>query len=191
MTHLTPDEFVDAVEGVLGPERREHLDACGACREEAGRLSAILREAEDTDVPEPSPLFWDHFSARVSAAVEAEAVPATGWLPAWCRLPVLVPLGSLALLVMALAAALPPPPPAPGALAATAGEPLPFDEAMADDGSWQLVTDVMATVDRDTVREAGLVPGPGAMDMAVAAMSDSEQAELVRLLEAEINRPQS
>lgn len=191
MTHLTPDEFVDAVEGALAPERQGHLEACHACREEAGRLAAMLREAESADVPEPSPLFWDHFSARVSAAVAAETAPSSGWLPAWCRLPVLAPVASLALVVLALAVAFPSPAPLPRALAATAGEPLPFDEAMADDGSWQLVTDVVATVDWDTVREAGLVPGPAAMDRAVAALSDSEQAELVRLLRAEINRPPS
>ncbi|MGE0042978.1 MAG: hypothetical protein AB7H88_09010 [Vicinamibacterales bacterium] len=191
MMHLTPDEFVDAVEGALAPERQEHLDACHACREETARLAAILREASSADVPEPSPLFWDHFSARVSAAVEAEAAPSSGWLPAWCRLPVLAPVASLALVVMALAVALPAPTPSPSSLAATAGDPLPFDEALADDGSWQLVTGVVATVDWDTVREAGLVPGPAAMDRAVAALSESEQAELVRLLRAEINRPPS
>src|SRR6185436_8662720 len=35
-------------------------------------LRAMLAAARDVDVPEPSPLFWDHLSARVSEAVAAE-----------------------------------------------------------------------------------------------------------------------
>src|SRR5258706_4751839 len=39
-------------------------------------IIAALREVE---VPEPSPMFWDHLSQRVHDAVAAEPVPSPGW----------------------------------------------------------------------------------------------------------------
>ncbi len=81
MTHLTADELVDAVEGTLDAGRRAHLSACEACETEVRKLSAILREAREIDVPEPSPLFWRHFSARVHAAIQGETAPGGGWAP--------------------------------------------------------------------------------------------------------------
>ncbi|MCC7177846.1 MAG: hypothetical protein IT177_05580 [Acidobacteria bacterium] len=69
MKHLTPDELIDAAEGTLDVERQHHVDTCEACRGEAEALRALLREATGMRLPEPSPLFWDHFSARVRAAV--------------------------------------------------------------------------------------------------------------------------
>ena len=32
-------------------------------------LTSLLSRAKTVDVPEPSPLFWDHFSSRVRAAI--------------------------------------------------------------------------------------------------------------------------
>ena len=39
--HLSPEEFVDAIDGTLAPSRREHLDQCEACRHEAGALAGV------------------------------------------------------------------------------------------------------------------------------------------------------
>ena len=72
MTHLAPDEFVDAADGVLSAARLQHVDACGLCRCELETVVDMLRAGAAGPVPEPSPLFWDHFSARVRKAIAAE-----------------------------------------------------------------------------------------------------------------------
>ena len=71
MTHLTPDELIDAVEGTLGGR------SAGTPRRRATRagaswpsLSARLGDAKQASVPEPSPLFWQHFSERVRTAID-------------------------------------------------------------------------------------------------------------------------
>ena len=69
MTHLTSDELIDAMEG-----RGEvpHLATCEHCRRELAELSSVLAEAKQLSVPEPSPLFWQHFSERVRTAIDSE-----------------------------------------------------------------------------------------------------------------------
>lgn len=105
MTHLTPDQFVDAVEGrVQSPSAAaSHLAGCEACRTELASLTEVLTTARGVDVPEPSPLFWEHFSRRVRAAVETEPAPRrAGWLvEGWRPMAVLgVAVGVLVLAVV-------------------------------------------------------------------------------------------
>ena len=57
MKHLTPAQLVDLIEGVLPAERAAHLGACARCRQQADELRAVICEAREVDVPEPSPLF--------------------------------------------------------------------------------------------------------------------------------------
>ena len=106
MTHLSPDELIDAVETVLPPDRQVHLAACEVCRRELAGLSDVLGEAMQTSVPEPSPLFWQHLSSRVHDAVARDAAPGGSW-PAWLRWQVLVPLGAVAVIILGLMIALP------------------------------------------------------------------------------------
>ena len=75
MTHLTPDEIIDAVESTLASGRRAHLDACEQCRTETASVASMLRETRAVGSAEPSPLFWDHFSDRVRTAIAAESHP--------------------------------------------------------------------------------------------------------------------
>ena len=70
--HLQPDELVDLAEGTQAEASRPHLAACEACRRRLADLKAMMSAAVDVGVPEPSPLFWDHFSNRVHDAVAAE-----------------------------------------------------------------------------------------------------------------------
>ena len=70
MTHLTPDELIDAMEGLLSEERQAHLATCEQCQRELAGLSSALSEAKQVSVPEPSPLFWPNFSQRVRMAID-------------------------------------------------------------------------------------------------------------------------
>lgn len=193
MTHLTADELIDAMEGVLEAARQAHLDTCEQCRGELAELSSVLREARAVDLPEPSPIFWQHFSRRVRTAIDAEALPSSGWT-AWLRWPVLVPLGAVALLLIAIGLRTPAPIDQPPSQAsandAAASSATAEDIALADD-RWVLVADIVGEMDWDTASAAGLVVEPGAAERAVLELSADEQRELTRLLRAELQRAKS
>ena len=204
MTHLTADELIDAMEGVLEAPSQAHLDSCEQCRRELAGLSSVLGEARAVDLPEPAPHFWQHFSRRVRTAIDAEALPSSGW-PAWLRTgapgaaaalgwrwPVLVPLGAVAVLLIAIGLRTPAPiePPSSPAAANNAVTATADDLALADD-RWVLVADIVGEIDWDTASAAGLVVEPGAAERAAFELSPDEQRELTRLLRAELQRGKS
>ena len=184
MTHLTPDELIDAVDRGLSPERRAHLDTCDQCRLEATRLRSIIAEVRDADMPEPSPWFWDHFSARVRTAIadELSAAPQRRWFD-W---PVLVPIAGLALIVLALVSSLTSevttPQPQPVAIVASADTDSDADTEM----QWQVVADLVGDVDLDAAHELGISTAPGTADSAILRLTVVEQQELMRLLREEL-----
>ena len=99
MTHLTADELIDAVEAdadkgnaasMLAPERQAHLTACDVCQRELAELASVLSEVKQVSIPDPSPLFWNHFSERVRGAIDADVAERPAW-PAWLRWQILVP----------------------------------------------------------------------------------------------------
>lgn len=183
MTHLTPDELVDAIDGALEPARQGHLDACAPCRQQVTDLGAVLGESRRVAMPEPSPLYWQHLSDNVRAAIDAEPVATGGW-SSWLRWPVLAPLAALALIVMALAAALPRQPLTSDVVAGAVVD-APLDESFA------VVADLVGDMDWDTAMSAGLTVEPGAADLAVLELTATEQQELTRLLRAELTRAKS
>ena len=163
-------------------------------------------------MPEPSPLFWEHFSARVSEAVRRRALGARAptarravargskplrharLSPGW-RLAVAA-VGVLAI-VAALAVRLDrPDSPASVASREPATSPAPSqwvsaDETgtPADEESW-LVFSALAT-EADPAGSSFSSPAPGVADGAVLEMTDEERGELVRLLTAELARPRA
>ena len=63
--HLKDDELVDLAEGARPESSAPHLASCEPCRRQVRDLRALMSVAAGVDVPEPSPLYWDHMSARV------------------------------------------------------------------------------------------------------------------------------
>ena len=100
MSHLTPAELVDAAEGVLDASRQEHLDRCDRCRVELNALAEVLRDLPAAPVPEPSPLFCEHFATRVRDAIAAEQRERQRTM-SWdgIRWSALVPLGAFAVVI--------------------------------------------------------------------------------------------
>lgn len=192
MTHLTTDEIVDAVEGVLDATGHAHLDACAACRSEVDRLAATLSETRSVTITEPSPLFWDHFSQRVRTAI-AEEPPAQAW-PLWLRWPVLAPLTALGLLVIALMTAVPRSGPTSRsvvpAVATAPDQPSAADPegALAVDSAWAFIEESVGPLDVETAQQAGIAASLGEAERAALHLTDAEQVELVKLLEQELTR---
>jgi hypothetical protein len=197
--HLNPEELVDIAEGTRPEASAPHLARCEPCRAQLQDLRAMMSAAEDVDVPEPSPLFWDHLSSRVKKAVAAEAAPRRSWLAAlvWKRglLDPMLAVGAAGLLIAVVlgSRATPPVAKAPAAassmaLESAAPRELLGDSAVDNDASLALVASLTDDADLETAREAGLVPR-GSAEHAVTHMSDAELRELRRLLTEELARP--
>jgi hypothetical protein len=162
----------------------------------------MLAAAADVPVPEPSPLFWDHFSQRVHDAVAADAAPRRGWQAAlrrfaWERAS-FEPVAAIALVLIAgfvvgrafwpLARHADSPmaiaPPASGAHA-----DLFSDSPVENDPPLALVATLAANLDAETpdtiVNDTGLAR-IGSADHAVAHMNDGELRELRRILQEEM-----
>jgi hypothetical protein len=189
--HLTPDEIIDAVEATLAPARTQHLAACDACRQRVVDLDGFIRDAKAVDVPDPSPLFWDHLSARVREAIADDPSATRRRVPEWLGWRALAPMTGLALVVLVLLSALPDgadplrrttPATVPGGVASA---DLP-DPATAADEGWAVVEDLVGTLDLETIQQAGIATTPGSAERAVLELTDAEQQELVRLLQLEL-----
>jgi anti-sigma factor RsiW len=187
MKHLSPDELIDAVEGTLDPALAAHLTRCAACDAEVSRLRAVLGDAKAADVPEPSPLFWDHFSTRVRAAIENEPVPERTWLPVWLRWPVLAPIAALALIVLALTVSVPRPRNT-GPSVADAEVTASDDLATAGEQEWAVVAEIVGPVEIDQAHEMGITVTPGDADRIALQLDADEQRELIRLIKEEMDK---
>jgi hypothetical protein len=205
--HLSSAELVDIAEGTRPEVSAPHLMGCETCREQLGNLRAMMSLAKAVDVPEPSPLFWDHLSSRVSAAVAMEEGSARlkGSRSFAEGFRVLVDalmslLGARAfqasvvlaasLLIVALIngrSSAPAVVDAPRVTIADAAAD-PLTVTADDDASLTLVASMTDGQDLDTVREAGLV-ARGSAEHAVTHLTDGELRELRRLLKEEIARP--
>lgn len=196
MSHLTHDEIRGAVEGTLAPAREAHAGACARCAREVEALRAIVAELRAVDVPEPSPLFWEHLSGRVRDAVAHAPAPAVSpwWRPAWPGGLLPAAGAAAALVVIAVVIGLNPPgptgpaplpAPAPEAAANPAEPPAAVESSIGrdlPDGEWRFVVAVAEEIELDDAQAEGLTPRLGHSELAVAQLSAEERVELVRLL---------
>ena len=207
MSHLSDAELVDAAERSLTPARRAHLDSCDRCRAAADRLASLLREAAAVDVPEPSPLFWDHLSTRVHDAVAAEEHSAARgewtarWAPwmqivAFCAIVAafvsaawVVRTSGGATQVAAVASKI-------DAHAVPAAASLPREAPDADDPAWAVLSAAAADLssemtpglNNDATAPATFAVRPAAVDTAVQQLSPEERRALEALLQSELKR---
>lgn len=203
MKHLSESEIVDLVDGTLAPARAAHLDACDACRTGADDLRDVLARTADVTIPEPSPLFWEHFSARVREDVQtAGAVASSRWF-GWADGPTVKWAMAGALLTILLVsgvwvslwrtnATLPDQIPPVSTATASAGDrdEAGVRESDADtDEAWALVRTVADDLAWDDVVEEGLGVRSDAAERAIATLTRDERSELVRLLAAETKQP--
>ncbi len=199
MIHLTREELVDLLDGVLPPGRRAHLKECAACRAHAGELEQAVARAVEADVPEPSPLFWDHLSGRIREAVASPGAPTwrdRAWWPhvAWTT--------GVASVALAVAVSLSMPsghPPAPvlssvpagfpgGTGASVEGAGVAVADDIEADEAWAVVRGVADQVGWQDTQDAGIAPRPDAAERMTLELSTREQAALAELLRGELER---
>jgi hypothetical protein len=182
MNHLTDSELVDALDGSLPSGATTHVRDCAACRDRLADLAQALASTRQADVPEPSPLFWDHLSARVRDAI---AETPRQVRQRWITWPVLAPLAGLALIVLALLSGVTrQPPQSPVEVVSAADVRLQDDEAV--EAAWALTANLIGMSDAVTAVETDLIVSPGSAEYAAAHLTPDEQAELVRLLRQEL-----
>lgn len=178
-----------------------HLATCDVCRGRLADLRLTISRASRVDAPEPSPLFWDHLSARVRKAVAAEGTSDRGWrLGGWLRPRVTVSLLAAAFGLAVVAVVVKAPPvvpripsrPLPGVARVIAvpdlGPLAPLGRS--DDPTLKLIADYGSSLDWDEMRkEMAPTPHAGGVDKALGNLSGRELRELQRLLKAELEQP--
>ena len=199
MKHLSRDEFVDAIEPstALPTDRQRHLENCRECRAEADALRAVRLMTIEDEGSEPSPLFWNHFAARVADEVRREPVPVASarWQPgSFARWTV---AGTVAVLLITTAVwrttlHAPAPHAAPIQAASaltvqTAQDMEPVDDLETDE-AWAVVREATADLSWEDADAAGITARPGEVEKVALQLNAAERVELARLLNADLKR---
>ncbi|NQW02435.1 MAG: hypothetical protein HQ485_00230 [Acidobacteria bacterium] len=183
--HLSSQEYVDAVDGTLSSVRQAHVARCAQCRAEVESLVGSVMTLTQDDVPEPSPLFWDHFPQRVQTTTQAEGFSAsdTLWWARWKT----VATAAIAVAGVVVAATIYTRP------ATTAIEPmdsvlgaLETAASVTVEAQWEFVTNVLGSLETEGVRSS-LSPSAQAVDAAFEDLSVEERENFMRLLRAEMD----
>jgi hypothetical protein len=187
MTHLSPDERLTLIELADEPDH-PHLGECAPCRAEIATARALLSDARLAQVPEPSPLFWDHFSRRVSDSIAAEPAPVRPRRSLWR---VLIPLsvGVAALLLTVVIDRTSVPRRVPGSRVAPVGESGNATAGVvSEDAEWVVLSDLAGEFDLETLSDSLGTSGASGAESAVWQLNEQERAELARLLRAELRQ---
>jgi hypothetical protein len=194
MGHLSPEELIDVAEGARSEASAPHLWTCVACRQQLAELREMITAVEsDAGVPEPSPLFWDHLSARVGEAIAAEPRASASWRSfgplSWSL------AGALSVAVVAIAVSLTIGT-TPRRIDKTAPTITTSDTAAdagavsaADDPSLSLLADLAGSLDWDIAADTGITMEVGTADGTFPELNDAERVELRRLLREAMARP--
>jgi hypothetical protein len=203
MSHLCRSEIVDLVDDTLSPARAAHVETCASCREQVETVRAALREAMAVDVPDPSPLFWQHFQARVREGI-ARAPRPSMW--AWIRVGGFAPLAAALVAVLAVGVAIfggltqgrwallidqhvaPRVEPSGTAVAGVESADPGIAQVLeaADSEVWAVLTAAAADVELEEAHAVGMHVHSATIDRAVQRMSPAELNELGRLLQSEL-----
>jgi hypothetical protein len=194
--HLTPDQLIDLAEDAAAEAAAPHLQSCEVCRHQVISLRATMSAAADADIPEPSPLFWDHLSHRVREEVARDDAPAsrTWWTltprASWRGWAIASVAAAVAVSIYVTAPRTLTPASTPffaGRRSAAAVSPAPLEPFGAfDDPALTLFADLAEQIDPQAITETGWSSHVGAVDEALASLTADERRELQRLLKEEL-----
>jgi hypothetical protein len=188
--HLGSDDLIDLAERTRPESDAPHLRTCARCRAQVEELRRAMTTAASVDVPEPSPLFWQHLSARVHDAIAAEEMPSQtmrGWLIGW-RMWTAAASALVACVAAVLLTSRVPSEPAPPA-SHLAESIAPPDALPDDDPALNLVADLASTLTYEEASELETSTHAGSVDEAVGGLSAAERQELHRLLNDALRHP--
>jgi hypothetical protein len=195
ITHLSRAEFVDLIEASpsLPAKCLRHVETCARCREQAEILRAMHAVAATDQIPEPSPLFWDHFSARVSERMHREPLPAPS--ARWTRGPFATWAAAAAIAVLLIstlawrATLHAPAPRVPEQVSVPAdfAAAEPVDDLDSDE-AWAVVRAATADLVWEEAHAAGITPRPGDVEAEALHLNAAERRELERLLDEDMKR---
>jgi hypothetical protein len=188
MAHLSPDQLLDVAEETRTEREFPHLEACAVCASQLADLRSAIAAATEVQAPEPSPLFWDHLSARIRTAVAEDnrAARSFTWTGrAWWQWAAAAAVLGVMLLIIWPGSSRVAAPGGGSDPAVASVEPGPVEEGRAfdDDPAWALLADLSSGLDWDDAVEAGLVPAERSVESMVFALSAEERVELHRLLQ--------
>ena len=196
MKHLSPSELVEFAEGTLASRRAQHVDACETCRASAADLLDAMRRAsvDAAEVPEPSPLFWGHLSARVRDGIARERVGGAPWWLASLR--PYVPAAAALVVVVLVSATMVNRRPVPSEAVEITREAAHVEPGMDVDATidpanrevWEVLTAAAADLELEDAHAVGLSVQPSTVDRAVQRLTPDELNELGRLLQSELKR---
>ena len=178
MRHFTESEFIDLLEGSLPAERVRHQDECAICRTQIEHLRAALASGSSADVPEPSPLFWNHFAQRVDQGIGSHDARA-GWLAGLTSILVLIAVMSRETRHNEII---------PAATPAATADPLFEPDAPGTDDGWEAVREAAEHSAWDDAHAAALAPRPDAADRAIDNLTEAERATLLALLAEDLKK---
>ena len=191
MRHLNEDELIDVAEGIRAESSVAHLASCEQCRQQAADLRAVMSTVADVEVPEPSPLFWDHFSSRVSEGVADVTGRRTSRAPAWRTWRLVLPAFALAAVIVAAIVTLggPVAPPSPVQQTAVEAGAVETVAPLGEDASLSLIADLAGDLDWDAAVDAGLTTRDDAVEWVLLEMNADERLELQRILKQALAKP--
>ena len=183
MSHLSSEILLDVAEGTRSESAVAHLATCAVCREQLADLRETMAIIA-VEVPEPSPLFWDHLSVRVREAVAAEATHSTS---RWSFRRVSFTLaGAMSAAAVVIAVSLTMRTPElidmPSGTVPPAVTVVDDIRTTAEDPSLSLLADLAGGLDWDSAAEAGMTMEAGEVDNRLTELTDAERIELQRLL---------
>jgi hypothetical protein len=196
MKHLSESELTDALDVAVSPDRAAHLRDCGRCSDAVDAMRVVLSRL-DVDVPEPSPLFWDHLSTRVRQQIEEQAArPRLEWMAGW-RLPGIAAIALAATLLLAVPVSrtrpggptsLDTPAQSASAVRLSSAPDYVVADDIETDEAWAVVRAVAEDAVWEEVNDAGISARPGSVELAVSELTETERSELAALLREELRR---
>ena len=189
--HLRSQEFIDALDGALPTDRLEHLDTCESCKAELSGLASLMTDVRATgDVPDPSPLFWEHLSDRVRQATVTEPVPQpVAWWRASASWRPFLAVAACAIVTTLLVIYRTPPHQRDVAPSQASADWIDDSPSIPDDDpAVAFMAEAASDLTWEEARGVNLTPRRVAVDTAIERMTAAQRAELVRLIREEQHR---
>ena len=201
--HLRDVELVDIIDrGAVTAAVDEHVRGCATCRSRVEDYRTVLEATRDVEVPEPSPLFWEHFSRRVKdrieTGIEERGSTFDEWrtaLAGWRRH---VVAAALAVAVVGAAVlgigrwfTMAGPVDQRARVGFESSPPAGGTVASEERAEWELLMLVADGITSDEAVEIGLFGGPGQIDRLLPDLSDDERRRLGELLHDELSSTES